>query len=228
VSTAYPLRRHEMKTVRILIADDHEVVREGTRLLLEREPGWHVCASAVNGRDAVVAAEKFQPDVAIVDMIMPGLSGLETLRQIKRGVPNCEVLLFTASQSDQLVRDAFEAGAKSVVLKTDAAPHLVAAMKSLIDHKPYFTSRAAEILFERFLEENTGSRKGKDIHDLTAREREVVRLLADGKSNKEVADALGVSVRTAETHRANLLRKLGMTSLAHLVRYAVRHGIVEA
>jgi two-component system, NarL family, response regulator NreC len=216
-----------MKTVRILIADDHEVVREGTRMLLEREPDWQVCALAKSGRDAVAAAEKFQPDVAILDMMMPDLNGLEALRQIKRRAPNCEVLLFTASQSEQLVRDAFEAGAKSVILKTDAALHLVAALKSLVNRKPYFTSHAAEILFERFLEENTGSRRGEDVHELTSREREVVTLLAEGKSNKEVAEALGISVRTAETHRANVLRKAGVTSLAGLVRYAIRNGIIE-
>jgi DNA-binding NarL/FixJ family response regulator len=217
-----------MKGTTFLIADDHEIVREGTRLLIEREPSWQVCALARSGREAVAAAEKFQPDVAIIDMMMPDFSGLEALRQIKRRVPGCEVLLFTGSQSEQLVHDAFQAGAKSVILKTDAALHLIAASRSLVNHKPYFTSRAAEILFERFVKEPAGIKNTRDVHELTPREREIVRLLAEGKSNKEVADALGISVRTAETHRANVLRKTGVTSLAGLVRYAIRNEIIES
>lgn len=217
-----------MKAVTFLVSDDHEIVRQGMCLLIEREPGWRVCAINSTGREAVAAAEKFQPDIAVVDMIMPDLNGLEALRQIKRRVPKCEVLLFTASHSEQIVREAFEAGAKSVILKTDAADHLLTALKSLVDHKPYFTSRASEILFARFLSTNAGAKDESGGNALTARERETMQLLAEGKTNKELAGSLGISVRTAEAHRASLLRKLGITSLADLVRYAIRNNISEA
>lgn len=216
-----------MKTVNFLVADDHEIVREGTRLLIEGEPNWHVCALASNGREAVATAEKLQPDVAVIDMMMPELNGLEALRQLKRRAPKCELLLFTASQSDQVIRDAFEAGAKSVITKAEASVHLLAALKSLVDHKPYFSSRASEILFARLLERKAGDESGGTDHQLTARERETLQLLAEGKTNKEVASVLGISVKTAETHRAAIMRKLKLPSFSDLVRYAVRHNIIE-
>ncbi len=218
-----------MKTIRILIADDHEVVREGTRMLLKREPGWEICGVAKTGRDAVEQAKRLQPDIVVLDMSMPELNGLDAARQIKRALPKTELLIFTAHEREELMREVFEAGVKSYILKADAGSHLVEAIRSLSQHKPFFTTKVAEVLFAKFSSGSADERPGsKSEKHLTAREREVVRLLADGKSNKEVADALGVSVRTAETHRASLLRKLGLTSLADLVRYAIRNNITEA
>lgn len=198
-------------------------------MLLQREPGWEVCGLAKTGRDAVEQAKTLQPDIVVLDMNMPELNGLDAARQIKRLLPNSELLIFTAHEREELIREVFEAGVKSYILKADAGSHLVEAIRSLCQHKPFFTSKVAKVLFAKFSSHSASERDGRQTgKQLTAREREVVRLLAEGKSNKEVADALGVSVRTAETHRASLLRKLGLTSLADLVRYAIRNGITEA
>lgn len=209
-----------MSPLRILIADDHEVVREGARALIEHEPGWQVCGVAVNGREAVDAVTKLKPDVLVLDLAMPELDGLEALRQIRRASPNTEVVIFSAHHSEQLIKQLFEAGAKSYIQKSDAGRYLVTAIKTLAEHKPYFTPKISNVLFAKF--------SWVRAHELTPREKEIVRLLADGSSNKEIALALGISIRTAETHRANLMHKLGVDSLASLVRYAIRNHIIEA
>ena len=183
-------------------------------------PGGEVCGIAVNGREAVESASKLKPDIIILDMTMPELDGLEALRQIKRASPNTEVVIFSAHHSEQLIEQLFEAGAKSYIQKSDAGRYLVAAIKALAEHKPYFTPEISNVLFAKFSSPGT--------HELTPREKEIIRLLAGGSSNKEIALALGISVRTAETHRANLMHKLGVDSLAALVRYAVRNHIIDA
>ena len=217
-----------MKPLRILIADDHEVVREGTRLMLESEPGWEVCGVAKTGREAVEQAKELHPDIAVLDMSMPDLTGLEAARKIKRASPSSEVIIFTATESKELIRNVFESGAKSYILKTDVGSHLVDAVKSVSQHKPFFTSKVAEVLFAKFLDPSPDQPAAKSAEPLSPRERDVVRLLAEGKSNKEVANLLGLSVRTAETHRAHVMHKLGLSSLAELVRYAVRNKLVES
>lgn len=217
-----------MNTLRILIADDHDVVRQGLTALIENEPGWEVCGTATTGREAVASAKELKADVVILDMSMPELSGLEALRQIKRALPTTEVLLFSAQIAEQTVIEVFDAGAKSYIRKTDASRHLVAAIKSLAEHKPYFTPEISEILFARFMTVEPGTKSPKPNGKLTAREREITRLLAEGRSNKETATALGISVRTAETHRSTLMRKLRLDSLPALVRYAIRNQIIEA
>ena len=217
-----------MKTLRILIGDDHEVVREGLRALVENEAGWEVCATASNGREAVARAKELKPDVAILDMTMPELSGLEAVRQIKRVLPQTEVLVFSAHRSEEVVAQVFDAGAKSYICKAEAGRHLVAAIRSLAEHKPFFTPEVSEILFARFLATDTARKSGVAEQKLTAREREIIRLLAEGRSNKETAGLLGISVRTSETHRASLMRKLALDSLPALVRYAIRNHIIEA
>jgi two-component system, NarL family, response regulator NreC len=217
-----------MHPLRILIADDHEVVREGMRALIEHEPGWKVCGIAINGREAVDTAKKLKPEVVILDMTMPELDGLEALRQIKRALPNTEVMIFSAHHSEEVIEQLFDAGAKSYIQKSDAGRHLVAAIKSLAEHKPFFTPEISEILFAKFFSAGACKKQSKPEHSLTGREREIVRLLAEGRSNKEVATALGISIRTAETHRATLTRKLGLDSLAALVRYAIRNNIIDA
>ncbi|MBI5799784.1 MAG: response regulator transcription factor [Verrucomicrobia bacterium] len=215
-----------MNKVRILIADDHALVREGLRRVLETRRDWEVCAEAVNGRDAVAKACACKPDVVIVDFSMPELNGLEATRQIHAALPRTEVLVLTMHETDSLVRDVLAAGARGFILKSDAGHALVEAIETLLLHKPYFTAKVTELVLQGYL--NPASAPGEISSPLTARERQVVQLVAEGKSSKEVADSLGVSAKTVESHRANILRKLGLRSSAELVRYAVRNKIVEA
>jgi DNA-binding NarL/FixJ family response regulator len=217
-----------MRRLRILVADDHEVMRTGVRALIEQEPGWQVCGTATNGQEAVEVARKLKPDVVILDMTMPELDGLEALREIKHALPNTEVVIFSAYHSEEVIEQLFDAGAKSYIQKSDGSRHLVAAIKSLAEHKPFFTSEISQILFAKFLSGSVGKKQNGQEHTVTSRERDVVRLLAGGNSNKEVANCLGISIRTAETHRATLMRKLGLESLAALVRYAIRNHIIDA
>jgi len=215
--------------LRILIADDHDVMRQGTRAVIERQPGWEVCGVAATGREAVERARELKPDIVIIDMTMPELNGLDAAGQIRRRLPGTEILMFTAHENDALIRDAFEAGVKSFILKSEAHNFLVQAIESLAKHKPFFTTKVSEILFSKILNRAEGSRDASEPGQrLSAREREIVQLIAEGKSNKEVAEALGISVRTAETHRASVLRKLNLNSVADLVRYAIRNKIIEA
>ena len=217
-----------MKKLRILIADDHEVVREGLRRMVEVEPDWEVCGVAADGREAVALATELQPDVVIVDMTMPELDGVQVVRQIKRALPQTEMLVFSAHESESVIAEVFAAGAKSYIRKADAGRDLISALRSLQEHKPFFTDGISEVLFSRFLT-GPGSKEDSAANEsLTTREREIVRLLAEGKSNQEAGLALGVSIRTIETHRAAVMRKLRVDSLAGLVRYAIRNGIVEA
>ena len=216
------------QSVRILIADDHDVVREGLRALLGTEPAWQVCGEAVNGRDAVALAAEMTPDVVILDVSMPGLNGIEAARRIRRVSPASEVLILTMHDSDQLLGEALDIGVRGYVLKSDAARELVAAVGALVRHRPFFSSGVAERLLDRY---RTAGRarttKTPERRRLTAREREVVQLLAEGKSNKQVAAALGITVKTAETHRSKVFQRLEIHSLADLVRYAIRNKIIE-
>jgi DNA-binding NarL/FixJ family response regulator len=210
--------------VRILLADDHDVVRKGLRGLLEGNPTWQVCGEANNGRDAVRLAMDLKPDVTVLDLEMPGLSGLEATRQIKKELPDVEVLIFTMHETNQLICDALAAGARGYVLKADAGKYLIEAVDSLSRHKPFFTSKASETLLEQFLESATAS---VQAGGLTDREREIVQLLAEGKVNKEISSVLCISVKTVETHRAAIMRKLKMNSIVDLVRYAIRNNWVK-
>ena len=216
-------------TLRILIADDHDVMREGTRAVIERQLGWEVCGITATGREAVELAFVLEPDVVVMDISMPELNGLEATQQIKRRLPQTEILIFTAHQIEELIPEVFRIGVKSLIFKADAHTYLVEAIQSLSQHKSFFTDKVSEILFADILRgsERTGG-KSPPRQRLTEREREIVRFLAEGKSNKEVADVLRVSVRTTETHRANILRKLNLDSVAALVRYAVRNKIIKA
>ena len=216
-----------MEKLRILLADDHEVVREGVRMLIEKEPGWKVCGEAVDGRKAVALAGKLRPDVVVLDMRMPELNGLEAARQIKRALPGTEVLIFTGEENEQLIHEVFATGARSYILKSDLSQHLVAAIRALGQHRHYFTTRTSEVVFARYLEGASGAGKDK-TEGLTPREREIVQLLAEGKANKQVAAVLGISIKTVETHRAAIMRKLRLKSFADLVRYAIRQKIISA
>ena len=217
-----------MKPFRILVADDHEVVRRGVCALLQAQQGWEVCGEAITGREAVNEAKRLYPDVVILDIGMPELNGLEAARQIRKEIPHCEVLILTLHESEQVMREVLAAGARGYVLKSDAGRDLVLAVEALRKHKPFFTASVADLLLHDHL-------KGPDTSEsaavasgrLSAREREIVQLLAEGKSNKEVATALGISVKTAETHRTNVMRKLDLHSVTELVRYAIRNKIIE-
>jgi len=210
--------------VRILVADDHQVVRTGLRALLESKTGWQVCAEAANGREAVEKAGQLKPDVAVLDIGMPLLNGVEATRQIRKLSPQTEILILTMHDSDLLVQEVLGAGAHGYILKDDADRNLVAAVDALRRHKPYLSSRVSEAASSA-LDGPTSDHVSRSR--LTPREREIVQLLAEGKSNKEIAGYLGISVKTAETHRANIMLKLDFHSLADLVRYAVRNNIIQ-
>ena len=217
-----------MKTLRILLADDHKVVRQGTRALLSTVPEWKIVGEADNGRDAVSLTSELKPDIVILDIGMPELNGLDATRQIKKKLPETEVLIFTGQETEELVHDVFDSGARSYIMKTDAADHLIDALKALSEHKHFFTSRISEIVFARYIQGKKTVEGAPEKSRITDREREIVQLLAEGKSSKEIATILGISVRTVETHRAAIMKKLGLKSFSELIRYAVRNKIIEA
>ena len=217
-----------MRQVRILVADDHSIVRRGVRAMLETHAGWKVCGEAATGAEAVKQAKKLRPDVAVIDITMPDLNGFEAARQIRTVAPQTEVLVLTVHESEQALREVLDAGALGYVSKSDLDLNLSAAIESLLRHKPFFSSRVSEMMLKRYLKQDVPPKlPGTGPAALTQRQREIVRLLAEGKTNKEVALALGISVKTAETHRNNIMRKLQLRSFSHLVRYAVRHNLVE-
>jgi DNA-binding NarL/FixJ family response regulator len=221
--------------LRILIADDHEVARHGIRALLEAHPGWEVCAEAKDGREAVELASTVNPDLILLDIGMPNLNGLEAARQILAASSQVPILILTMHDSDNVVREVLRAGARGFLLKSDAGRDLVAAVEALQLNRTFFTTKVSQMVLEGYLDrdnsENREDGHAKTEDDsaavLTRREREVIQLLAEGKTSKEVAVALHLSVKTAETHRTNLMRKLGLHSVADLTRYAVRNGIVQ-
>ena len=218
--------------LRILIADDHEVARRGIRSLLESHPGWEVCAEAKDGRDAVELATSTKPDLVLLDIGMPNLNGLEAARQILATSPNAAILILTMHDSDNVIREVLRAGARGFLLKSDAGRDLVAAVEALESQKTFFTPRVSQMVLDGFLNREQKRSEIEDVANpsgdlLTAREREVIQLLAEGRTSKEVAVTLNLSVKTAETHRTNLMRKLGLHSVADLTRYAVRNGIVH-
>ena len=210
---------------RILIADDHELVRQGLRRVLAEHAAWDVVGEATDGRSALELVRLQRPDVVILDYSMPVLNGLDATRQIRAEFPQIEILMLTMHDSETLVRDILAAGAKGYILKSDAGRVLIQAVEALLQHRPFFTPQVSEMILSGYLRTADASTQ-EQAPLLTGREREVLQLLAEGRSTKEVADELGLSVKTAETHRANLMRKLGARSLADLVRYAIRNKIV--
>src|SRR5579883_297825 len=221
-----------MAPFRILLADDHEVVRAGLRALLEEQNGWEVVAEAVDGRDAVEKATKLKPDVVVIDIAMPSLNGLEAVRQIVKSVPNTKVLVLTMYDSDPLIQQVLQAGARGYLLKSDAGRDLVSAIDALRRNKTFFTPKVSQMVLEGYLgrptKENEDDSSRKNGLRLTARQKQILQLLAEGKSSKEVAVSLNISVKTAETHRANIMRRLDCHSVTELVRYAIRNHIIEA
>jgi DNA-binding NarL/FixJ family response regulator len=215
----------------LLVADDHELARKGVRTLLEEQPGWEVVAEASNGREAVEKAKLVQPDVTILDLNMPELNGLEAARDILKTVPT-KVLLLTMYYSDPLIRQALETGARGYLLKSDAAQDLVSAVDALSRNKTFFTLKVAHMVLERYVgpesKESADESNRKSGLRLTTRQRQIVQLLAEGESSKDVAATLNISVKTAETHRSNVMRRLDCHSVSDLVRYAIRNHIIDA
>jgi len=216
--------------VRILLADDHDVVRRGLKALLQECADWEVCGEALSGRQAVELAREMRPDIAIVDLMMPDLNGLETTRQIRKVSENTQVLIFTMHHNEALVHDVLDAGARGYLLKTDAERHIVAAVETLMKRQPYFSAQISETVLGGFLRSGRQAvtAEGGSVPRLTPREREIIQLLAEGHRNKKIAEELGISVKTVETHRTAVMRKLGVSSVVDLVRYAVRNHLIEA
>ena len=216
--------------LRIVVADDHEVVRRGLRALIESEEGWSVCGEASDGCAAVEQVAALAPDVVLMDVAMPQLNGIEATRRILQGQsPRTVVLILSARESESLVQEALAAGARGFMLKSDAGQELLGAVRSVSQGRPFFSARVAEFVVQGYM--RAGSDRGELAPPkavLTARERQVLQLLAEGKSNKQVASALEISVKTAESHRANLMKKLHVQSLSDLVRYAIRNQMIEA
>jgi DNA-binding NarL/FixJ family response regulator len=218
-----------MAPLRILVADDHNLMRCGIKALLEAHPGWQICGEANTGAEAVAKAEQLQPDIAILDITMPELNGIDAARRIKKSSPKTEILVLSVHHSDQLIRDILDAGVRGYVVKSDSDRDVVAAVEALANHKPFFTTAATELMLSKLDNPAANNLDTDELKDrLTPREREIVQLISEGKSSKEVASALSISVKTAETHRANIMRKLQAHSVTELVRYAVRNQIVEA
>ena len=215
--------------LRILLADDHEIVRRGLCTLLQRHEGWEVCGEATDGREAVEKAKQLKPDVVIVDIGMPNLNGLEATRQLLQFDPNFKVIVLTVTDADQVIREALDAGARGFVLKSDAARDLVSAVEALQSRHMFFTPRVNDLLLAGFLEKGHAVSRGEMPHlpALTPREREITQLLAEGKSSKEAATALNLSTKTVETHRSNIMRKLSLHSIRDLVVYAIKNKIIQ-
>lgn len=213
-------------TLRILVADDHEVVRRGLCALLEGHPGWQVCGDAADGRQAVSKANELKPDVIVMDIGMPLLNGLAAAQQIMQANPRQRILILTITHSEQIIREVLEVGARGFVLKSDAARDLVTAVEALQQGRTFFTPQVGDMVLSGYLH-GTGE-KAVNVPRLTSREREIVQLLAEGKSTKEVAAILDLSVKTAETHRSNVMRKLDIHSVSELVIYAIRNNIIQA
>jgi DNA-binding NarL/FixJ family response regulator len=217
-----------MKKLRILVADDHEIVRRGLVALIKANPDWEVCAECDDGRQATDKARELKPDIVVLDIGMPVLNGLEATRQILRDNANIKVLILTITDADQVVQAVLDAGARGFILKSDAVRDLMMAVEALQHNRTFFTARVAEMVLSRYRAKASPVAKPElEMTKLTPREREVVQLLAEGKSSKEVACHLNLSVKTAETHRSNIMRKLGLHSVSELVLYAVRNNIIQ-
>jgi DNA-binding NarL/FixJ family response regulator len=215
-----------MKKLRILIADDHALVRRGVRVLCRAQRGWRVVGEAAGGQEAIEKAKKLKPDITILDISMPDLDGLQVTRQIREALPSGKILILTMHESHQMVRRVLEAGAHGYVLKSDLAACLVKGVRHVSEGKRFLTPKVSEIVLEEFLRTERRHQEAKPSQGRpTPREMEIIRLLADGKANKEIAVLLGITTRTVETHRAKIMVKLGLHSIAELIHYAMRNGI---
>ena len=215
-----------VKTVRILIADDHELVRQGVRAILQREPGWTVCGEAPTGRQALTMLVELTPDLVVLDVALPGLNGIEVTRQIRRS-SSVPILIVTMHDSDEVVREAIESGANGVVLKAEAGRTLAEAVRAILSRGHFISERVGRVVGRNVSDSGLRDTHLKPLR-LTPREREVLQLLAEGRANKEVATDLHISTKTAETHRSRIMAKLEVHSMSELVRYAIRNHIIDA
>ena len=213
-------------TLRIVVADDHELVRRGIRDLLQAQRDWKVVGEAVGGRDAIEIVKKLKPDIAIVDITMPDMDGLEATRRIRDIARETQVLILTMHESDQMVRRVLDMGARGYVLKSDMAAHLVQAVKDLANGKLSLTPKVSAMVLEGFLKGGASKQPGNGHARPTPREVEIIRLLAEGKTNKEIGADLGITLRTVETHRGRIMMKMGLHSLTELIHYAIRDKII--
>jgi len=217
-----------VKKLRILVADDHGLVRRGIREVLSSRPGWRVVGEAANGREAVAKAIELEPDVAVVDVHMLELDGIEAARQIRKAVPKAKILVLTMNESEQMVRRALDAGANGYLLKSDLTDILPKAVDAIVAGNRFLTPKVSEIVLEGFLKSKSQNQLvGWKATRITPRETEIIRLLAAGKLNKEIATLLQITVRTVETHRSKIMLKLGTHSLAELIHYALRHEMAQ-
>jgi len=218
-----------MKTVRILIADDHEIVRHGVRAMLEAHADLEVCGESANGREAVAEVARLKPHLVVMDIAMPEMNGLEATRQILKDNPTIEVLILTMHESEELVRNVLAAGARGYVLKSDVTESLLSAVRALARHQVFISSKVTEVVLQGYLHGGTapGGQASGLPNEISPREREIVQLVAEGRSNKDVTDLLHISVKTVETHRAHIMAKLDLHSVSDLVRYAIRNHIIE-
>jgi DNA-binding NarL/FixJ family response regulator len=207
---------------RIVIADDHEIVRSGLRAIVETRPDWIVSGEVNNGEQAVAVTLETRPDVVIVDYSMPLMNGLEVSRRLKSMHLSTEVLILTMHENEELLTEAIMAGVRGFLFKSDARKHLISAIEALLDGRPYFTS----VLLEKLLRDYQVNKQNRSDILLTPREQSVVQLIAEGHTNRSISGILKLSVKTVETHRATAMRKLGMSSTADLVRYAIRKKLV--
>lgn len=212
--------RRELK---ILVVDDHPIVRGGLRAVLETQPGWHVCAEAGNGEEAVRLTLEHTPDIVVIDHSLPVLNGLEAVRQVLRSLPDTRMLIYTMHDDDGLIRDALKAGARGYLLKSEDDREVVTSVRALAEGKTYFSQRVAKCLLDQLL----SSEKTVASQTLTAREREVVQLVAEGESNKSIARRWGLSIKTVDTHRTSAMKKLNLRTAVDLARYAIRNRLIE-
>lgn len=215
-----------MKIIRILIADDHAVVRRGLRTLLKTHAGWEVCGEAATGTEAVEQVKRLKPDIVIIDISMPGTKGFDAIRKVRAAAPDAGILTLTMHDSEPMLRGAMEAGAQGYVLKSDADDRLIEAIETICHHRAFFSPAMSHAILEDLFK-GAGPGHSAYASALTPRQREVVKLLAQGKTNKEVASALNISTRTAETHRRQIMVRLKIQTLSELVLYAVRNHLVD-
>lgn len=217
-----------IKKITVLLVDDHRILREGIRSLLEKEPDIEVVAEASEGGEAVAKAQQLSPDLVLMDITMPGMNGLEATRQIKALKPGVKVLILTMHESNQYISQFLRSGASGYVLKDTAAQELVGAIRAVNQGDAFLYPSIARMLLEEYLQKVQNGEESGSYDGLTDREREVLRMVAEGKTNKEIADDLSLSVRTVQAHRANLMGKLHMHDRTELVRYAIRKGLIPA
>jgi DNA-binding NarL/FixJ family response regulator len=222
----HPFRGPALPELKILIADDHELVRRGIRSLLEKEPGWKIVAEAANGHELLDKARELKPDIVVVDIAMPLLNGLEASRRLKKILPEAKILILTMHDSQQMARSVLDAGALGYVTKSEAARDLILAIEALRQNRTFFASHLQQVILES-MRDGPPPSKERSAECLTSRQREIVQLLAEGKSSKEIAAILSLSVKTVETHRANIMKRLSCHSVSDLVIFAVRNEIVH-